>query len=147
MLVIEKENETFKKKGLIFSMMANFTNSMVGQRIQIFGKTLFQMLLGRYFLDGITFKLVGWLKHITLHNVGWSHLITKGLNRKDWPPHKEEILAYPPTIHTHTHAHTHTHIYICVLGHFSHVQLCATLLDSSPPGFSVHGILQARIWK
>ena len=60
-LVIEKENETFKKKkkGLIFSMMANFTNSMVGQGIQIFGKTLFQMLLGRYFLDGITFKLVG----------------------------------------------------------------------------------------
>ena len=40
-------------------MMANFTNSMVGQGIQIFGKTLFQMLLGRYFLDGITFKLVG----------------------------------------------------------------------------------------
>ena len=59
-LVIEKENETFKKKkGFIFSIIANFTNSMVGQGIQIFGKTLFQMLLGRYFLDGITFKLVG----------------------------------------------------------------------------------------
>lgn len=40
-LVIEKENETFKKKVFIFSMMTNFTNSMVGQGIQIFGKTLF----------------------------------------------------------------------------------------------------------
>ena len=36
---------------------------------------------------------------------------------------------------------------MCVLSHFSHVQLFATLwtVDCSPPGSSVHGILQARI--
>ena len=32
----------------------------------------------------------------------------------------------------------------CVLSHFSHVQLCDPM-DSSPPGSSVHGTLQARI--
>ena len=30
---------------------------------------------------------------------------------------------------------------------FSHVQLCCDPMDCSPPGFSVHGILQARIWE
>ena len=53
--------------------------------------------------------------------------------------------------HTHIHRHTHTHIYIllsvliaCVLV----TQLCPTLcdpMDRSPPGSSVHGILQGRI--
>ena len=34
----------------------------------------------------------------------------------------------------------------CVLSHFSCIQLCATLWTvCSPPGFSVHGISQARI--
>ena len=33
-----------------------------------------------------------------------------------------------------------------MLNHFSHVQLFATLwIDCSPPGSSVHGILQAKI--
>ena len=32
---------------------------------------------------------------------------------------------------------------VCMLSHFSHVQLCDHM-DCSPPGFSVHGILQAR---
>ena len=32
----------------------------------------------------------------------------------------------------------------CMLNHFSHVQLCYPM-DHSPPGSSVHGILQARI--
>ena len=32
---------------------------------------------------------------------------------------------------------------LCVLSHFSHVQLCDPM-DCSPPGSSVHGILQAR---
>ena len=32
-----------------------------------------------------------------------------------------------------------------MLSHFSCVQLFATLVDCSPPGSSVHGILQARI--
>ena len=35
---------------------------------------------------------------------------------------------------------------LLLLGRFSRVQLCATLsVDCSPPGSSVHGILQARI--
>ena len=34
---------------------------------------------------------------------------------------------------------------MCVLRHFSSVGLFATLMDCSPPGSSVHGILQARI--
>ena len=33
---------------------------------------------------------------------------------------------------------------VCVLSHFSHVRLCNPV-DCSPPGSSVHGILQARI--
>ena len=34
---------------------------------------------------------------------------------------------------------------VCMLSHFSHDRLFVTLLDCSPPGSSVHGILQARI--
>ena len=33
----------------------------------------------------------------------------------------------------------------CILSRFSHVQVLVTLMDCSPPGSSVHGILQARI--
>ena len=33
---------------------------------------------------------------------------------------------------------------VCVLTHFSHVQLCDPM-DCSLPGSSVHGILQARV--
>ena len=36
------------------------------------------------------------------------------------------------------------HMLCAVLSHFSHVQLCVTPMDCSPPGSSVHGILQAR---
>ena len=32
-----------------------------------------------------------------------------------------------------------------LLSHFSHVQLCVTPIDSSPPGSTIPGILQARI--
>ena len=35
-------------------------------------------------------------------------------------------------------------MYMCLLSYFSRVQLFATL-DYSPPGSSLHGILQARI--
>ena len=35
-------------------------------------------------------------------------------------------------------------IHMCMLSHFSHVALCNPM-DCSPPGLSVHGILQARI--
>ena len=35
--------------------------------------------------------------------------------------------------------------FMCMLSDSSHVQLFATLLDSSPPGSSVHGVLEARI--
>ena len=35
-------------------------------------------------------------------------------------------------------------IYTCMLSHFNHVPLCNPM-DCSPPAFSVHGILQARI--
>ena len=34
---------------------------------------------------------------------------------------------------------------LLLLSHFSPVRLCATPIDSSPPGSSVPGILQARI--
>ena len=34
---------------------------------------------------------------------------------------------------------------VCVLSHFSHVQLFFSPMDCSPPSSSVHGILQARI--
>ena len=36
------------------------------------------------------------------------------------------------------------HLHACVLSHFSHVRLCDGV-DCSPPGSTVHGILQARI--
>ena len=42
--------------------------------------------------------------------------------------------------------HTHTHICVCVCVLVA--QLCLTLcdpMDCSPPGFSAHGIFQARI--
>ena len=34
---------------------------------------------------------------------------------------------------------------LCVLSHFNHIQLFCDPVDYSPPGSSVHGILQARI--
>ena len=40
--------------------------------------------------------------------------------------------------------HQIRHVCVCVLSHFSHVWLCNPM-DCSPPGSSVHGILQARI--
>ena len=42
--------------------------------------------------------------------------------------------------------YTHTHTYICM--HVQSLQLCLTLcdpVDCSQPGFSVHGIIHARI--
>ena len=32
-----------------------------------------------------------------------------------------------------------------LLSHVSHVRLCATPYNGSPPGSSIHGILQARV--
>ena len=51
--------------------------------------------------------------------------------------------------HTHTHTHTHTQIRVC-LHHGAHepvnVWMHVLVAQSSlTPGFSVHGILQARI--
>ena len=37
-----------------------------------------------------------------------------------------------------------TNVHVCMLSPFSRVQLCNSM-DCNPPGFSVHGILQARI--
>ena len=34
---------------------------------------------------------------------------------------------------------------LLLLSHFSHVRLCVTPIDSSPPGSPIPGILQARI--
>ena len=43
-------------------------------------------------------------------------------------------------------AHAHPYVCVCVLSHFSHVRIYATLLmDGSLSGSSVHRILQARI--
>ena len=35
-------------------------------------------------------------------------------------------------------------VHACILSHFSHVWFCDPM-DHNPPGYSVHGILQARI--
>ena len=35
--------------------------------------------------------------------------------------------------------------YVCVLSCFNHVQLFCNPMDRNPPGFSAHGIFQARI--
>ena len=45
------------------------------------------------------------------------------------------------------HVYTHTHTGICIYRHAQSLQSCPTLcspMDCSPPGSSVHGILQAR---
>ena len=46
-------------------------------------------------------------------------------------------------IHIHIHIYIHKHICYAMLSHFSRVRLCNPI-DSSPPGFPVPGILQAR---
>ena len=54
----------------------------------------------------------------------------------------------PVYTHTHTQTHTHTHTHMCV--HAQSLQLCLNIcdpMDCSPPGSSVHGILQTRILK
>ena len=38
----------------------------------------------------------------------------------------------------------HEYSMLLLLSHFSHVRLCATPIDGSPPGPAVPGILQAR---
>ena len=47
-------------------------------------------------------------------------------------------------IHTYTYIYTYICVSACMLSGFSRVQLFATLMDCSPPGSSVHGILQVR---
>ena len=64
-------------------------------------------------------------------------------------PELEISLTYA-CVHTHTHTqtHTHTHTHMCV--HAQSLQLCLNIcdpMDCSPPGSSVHGILQTRILK
>ena len=64
--------------------------------------------------------------------------------RRLTPARSLGVLGATLTSDTHTHTHTHTHTYIYMLV----TQLCLTLcdhMDCNPPGFSVHGILQARI--
>ena len=53
-------------------------------------------------------------------------------------------------MHTYTHTHIYVCVYVCVcvLCHFSQVQLFVTqwtITPPPPPGYYVHGILQARI--
>ena len=47
-------------------------------------------------------------------------------------------------LHTHTHTHTHTQTYTCSKSLHSWPTLCDPM-DHSPPGSSVHGILQSII--
>ena len=47
----------------------------------------------------------------------------------------------------HWFAGFHSCVCMCTLSHFSHVQLFVTPMDCSPPGSSVHGILQAGVLK
>ena len=51
-------------------------------------------------------------------------------------------LGYCMQMHTHI---LQPHACMCILCHFSRVWLFETPMDYSPPGSSVHGILQARI--
>ena len=48
-------------------------------------------------------------------------------------------------LYIYIHIYTHTHTRECVLSHLIHVPLCENPIDCSPPGSSVHGILQVRI--
>ena len=53
-----------------------------------------------------------------------------------------------PLVDTNIHNFSHAvneSMHACVLSHFSCVRLFATVMDHSPPGFPVYGILQARI--
>ena len=58
------------------------------------------------------------------------------------PPTKCTLKSFLPILNSSLSL---LHIYDQVLSHFSCVQLFVTPMDLSPPGFSVHGILQARI--
>ena len=51
---------------------------------------------------------------------------------------------FPPSLRENSSCGVHSPIQLCVLCHFSRARLCNTM-DGSPPGSSVHGILQARI--
>ena len=52
-----------------------------------------------------------------------------------WLAYPARLVCVCARMHTHTHTHTHS---------LSHDRLCKPM-DCSPPGSSVHGILQARI--
>ena len=58
------------------------------------------------------------------------------------PPTKCTLKSFLPILNSSLSL---LHIYDQVLSHFSRVQLFVTPMDLSLPGFSVHGILQARI--
>ena len=58
------------------------------------------------------------------------------------PPTKCTLKSFLPILNSSLSL---LHIYDQVLSHFSRVQLFVTPTDLSLPGFSVHGILQARI--
>ena len=71
--------------------------------------------------------------------LAWFYLI---LSKAPWSLARNRLSEAVYT-HTHTHTHTHSCIYICCLVAQSCPTLCNSV-DCSPPGSSVHGLLQAR---
>ena len=61
-----------------------------------------------------------------------------------WKPNVGVLVLTPPWLALRLAANVESACWVCVLSCFSRLTLCAPM-NSSPPGSSVHGILQARI--
>ena len=73
-------------------------------------------------------------------HIGYMHIVRHDLMTK-----QQKLYIY-----IYTHIYSHIYICVCVYAYLcaKSLQLCLTLCDPtgcSPPDFSVHGILQARI--
>ena len=80
-------------------------------------------------------------KHLHTHSLN-SHIMTCLLRmRRMFKKNKESIISHRKLT---LEVALITSFYFCVLSHFSCVCLCGPM-DCSPPGSSVHGIVQARI--
>ena len=73
---------------------------------------------------------------------GWNYFYTCGLHHSTYRPtmYLSDEFA---TWRFHQLCLSVSHQYVCLLGHSSRIWLCDPM-DCSPPGSSVHGILQAR---
>ena len=89
----------------------------------------------------IRFPEWAFTKHLHTHSLN-SHIMTCLLwMRRMFKKNKESIISHRKLT---LEVALITSFYFCVLSHFSCVWLCGPM-DCSPPGSSVHGIVQARI--